>query len=753
MKVLKSWINDYIKLDKSNDEIADLLSMSGTAVEEVVHLLDEKIIVVEILEVLPHPNADKLQIAIVSTGDEKLRIVCGAKNINAGQKVPLAQIGTKFADFEIKEAILRGEKSQGMLCSEKELGISDNHEGIMILNEDYEVGKPLNFYIKSDAIFDLEITANRGDCLSHIGIARELSALLNSELKKPEALIKEDGQIALLPIAIQDLEACSKYSARKINNVKVAESPEWLKKRLVLCGAKPINNIVDITNYILLDLGQPLHAFDVKKIEGGIKVRFAEKNEDIVTLDGEIRNLDKDILVIADNKKAVAIAGIMGGKNSEISEDTTDIILESAIFSPKVIRCGSKKLNLSTEASYRFERGIDKDNIEYALDLATKMIIELAGTPNVQVSPVSKEEKKIEEIKIKAEYDKINRLLGTSFTKDEINSYLARLGFDIENEIALVPSWRNDVTIWQDLAEEIARIYGYNHIDRQKVKRTIPEKTSSFYLTEKIKDILVENGFVEVFNYPFLSEEDIKILNLRTEDLLEVINPIQPENKYLKKSLLPHLFKDVAKNPTFDPILIFEIGHIFTESSETTNLALVVSGKGAKSDLEKAISVLVDEFKIKPEFTKITELKRDDLIRYKIKKPIVYFLEIDIDHILKDSPVKAENVKLKTVEKEIVYRSVSKFPSLTRDLAFILDKNIEPKLIIKEIYDISSLINRVELFDEFVSDKFGTNKKNLAFHIYLQAPDRTLNDNEANEVMEDIIRKIEKEYKAKLRAN
>lgn len=752
MKVLKSWLKDYIDIDITDEKIAELLSMSGTAVEEIIPTLDNKVVVAEIKEILPHPNADKLQIVKVFCGDEEVKVVCGANNIKVGQLVPLAQIGTKLGDFEIKGVTIRGEESFGMLCSEKELGIGENHQGIMILDKGYKIGKPLCEYVSGDLILDLEITANRGDCLSHIGIARELAVLTSKKITLKDTSVLEDDEIDI-DIKVNDFADCPKYTARKISGLKIGESPLWLQERLTKLGAKPINNVVDITNYVLLDLGQPLHAFDAKKIEGDIEVRRARKSEDIVTLDGEIRHLDESVLVISDKTKAVAIAGIMGGQNTEVSINTTDILLESAIFDPKTIRAGGKDLKLETEASYRFERGIDSLGVETALDLATKMIVEIAGSKDTKVSKIAKQETKLEAKKVFIDIQTINKLLGTTFSDDYIKDTLLKLGFKIKGGMAIVPSFRHDVNIVADLAEEIARIYGYNNIARFEIAKTKVNSPSNYYLNERLKDILVKEGFVETHNYPFLSEKDITALGLSADNLLEIINPIQPENKYLKNSLLPRMFFNIAKNPTFDPILLFEIGHVFDKSSEKTSLAIVASGKNARQALEKAILELTSLFKVDVKKLKIAELKRDDLIRYKIKKPIVNFVEVDITDFASNKKLDFDPLNLDKPDRQIIYRKVSKFPSLTRDLAFIVDQDLTTDKLITEIYSISDLINRVELFDEFKSEKFGQNKKNVAFHIYLQAEDKTLTDDQANDIIKDIVSKIESKNKAKLRIN
>jgi phenylalanyl-tRNA synthetase beta chain len=747
MKILRSWLTEYVKTDKSNEEIADLLTFSGSLVDEVLGKIDKKVVAVKILEVKKHPNADKLQLARVTDGKEEFNIVCGAPNIAVDQIVPLAKIGTKFSDFEIKEALIRGEKSFGMLCSEKELGISENHEGIMQLPANTPLGKSVVDLLDSDAIFDLEITPNRGDCLSHVGMARELSAVLDKKLDLD--IPKIDDKDSDFLIEILSPEKCPRYCGITISDIKIGPSPDWLVKKIEAMDGKSINNLVDITNYIMFDLGQPLHAFDAKKIsDNNIVVREAKKDEEFITLDNEKRILSEEMLVIADPEKAVALAGVMGGLNSEVDDNTTSIILESAEFNPVNIRQTAKKLGLATEASYRFERGIDPEMTEKALDKATSLIVELCG------GKITGKKTNIastyENTWVPFELERINNLLGTDIKEADAKKYLENLGFVLKDNMVQAPSWRHDVTIWQDLAEEIGRIFDLNNIAKVETPKTEKPKSGIYHFKEHMKDVLVEAGFSEVNTYSFLSEADLEALKLDKTDLLEVANPVQPENKYLRKFLLPSLLKAVAKNPIFDPVLIFEIGNVFTTSSEEAHLALASSGKNAKKEIESAISNLKDKLKLDLDI-QVNELSRDDLLKFKIKKPVTYTFEIKIDDINKNSKINKDNIELTLSDKQIHYRAVSKYPSITRDVAFIVDASVEADKITNLIYEESELINRVELFDEFASDKFGEDKKNVAYHIYLQAESKTLTDKEAEEIVEKIISSIEKAFEAKIR--
>lgn len=752
MKILRSWLNDYIKITVSDDELADKLSMSGTSVESIVKGLDENVVVAEIIKVEKHPDADRLNLASVTDGTEMYQVVCGAPNIAAGQRVPFAKIGAKLPEFEIKKTKIRGVESFGMLCAPDELGLGEDHSGILQLPKEYELGKPLKEYFGRDSLFDIEVTPNRGDCLSHIGVAREVAALTdNIGIKKEPISLDMTSENAndLLTVEIKGEKLCPQYLARVIKHAKIGPSPKWLQDRLIAIGAKPINNIVDVTNYILFDLGQPLHAFDMAKIKDRkIIIRTAETDEEIKTLDGTTRKLDKNMLVIADSTKAVAVAGVMGGENSEVTNQTVDIVIEAAEFNAVSIRKTAKKLGLSSEASYRFERGIDSSLIEYALNKAAKLMAEVSG--GRILNGIVKAGQKPTQKSINIEYQKINSLLGLELSESEINHILKKIGFETKNNTVVIPLWRHDISIWQDLAEEVGRIYGYGNIKSIPVSKTETPKKSDYYKKEKLKDILVDLGFSESYNYAFLSSADIEAAKIKSNDLLEVANPLQPENKYLRNSLIPALLKNVAKNPTFDPVLIFEVGHIFTKSEEINSLGITASGKGACGLIEKAAEKIAEYLNLKANEIKIVELSREELQRFKIKKPTVYTLEIDLDSRLKkiDSPL---SLRLTTYSLPPVYRPFSKYPSVTRDLAFIVDRNVKAEEIKHAIYSISDNINRVELFDEFASDKFGVGKKNVAYHLYLEKMDKTMTDDEANEIIKKVVREIKSKFNGELR--
>lgn len=750
MKIIKSWLKEYIDSGLSDDDLAAKLVETGTEVEKIMQTLDSNIVVAKILKIKPHPNADKLQITSVTDGSDTFTVVCGAKNIKKDMIVPLAKIGTKIGDITISRADLRGIVSEGMLCSERELGVGEDHSGIMELSNDFEIGKPLNEYIPGETIFELEIVPNRGDCQSHVGIAREVGAIVGKSITKEPIELNMSGKKSteILSVRIES-KKCLQYQARILENIKIGQSPEWLQKRLCLLGLKPINNVVDVTNYVMFDLGQPLHAFDYDKVQNKeIVVRLAKAGEKLTTLDEKTVVFSGTELVIADKTAPIAVAGIMGGLDSGISDSTSTIVLESAVFDPKSIRDTSKKLGLKSDASYRYERGIDEGGVEYALNKAAKLIKETAG--GSILSGIVKDGAAPEKQSLPIDYANINKILGTSFKEIEIDSFLKKVYFDVQKGTAYIPLYRHDIDVWQDLAEEVGRMYGISNIKPISLPKSKSVRLSPYHKKELIKDKLINIGFTEVYSYSFLSAKDVEAAQVETKGLVEVANPVQPENKYLRSSLIPKLILAIAKNPSFDRTALFEIGNVFSNKDESTNLAVVCAGKQAEKNIEEAKKIIDELLKTKLE---IKSLDRDKLKRFKIKKPQVFYFELTISERLIALKLNDSDLRFKIKNETIHYRPVSRFPSVTRDLAFVLDKAIKASDISNDIYEISDKINRVELFDEYTSDKLGADKKNVAYHLYIQDLEKTMNDKEADGIIEQVTNNITKKYKAKLRTD
>ena len=504
MKISLNWLNDYIDLkDISLSEILDKSTYAGLEVEEVEDQAKnfENIVVGFVIEAKKHPNADKLSLCKVSDGKEEYNVVCGAPNVATGQKIVFAKVGSIIpnGNLKIEKAKIRGEVSFGMICSERELNISENHEGIMILDPLLKEGTPIADALEmNDVVLEIAITPNRADALSHIGIARDLSALFNRPLKYPGIKLKESGMKSeeLASVEIVDAENCPRYIGKVVSNVQIKESPEWLKKKLKSIGSRPINNVVDVTNFILHEVGQPLHAFDLDKLNGKkIIIRGAGNDSKFTTLDSKERTLDQKDLMICDAKIPVAIAGVMGGENSEVTESTKNILIESAFFNHSSIRKTAKQLGLSTDASYRFERGTDPNITLWAAQRAAQLIQETAGG-EIAVGEIDAYPKPIEKRNTKLRYSRLNQILGYHIEVVEVEKILTRLGFEIEEKSAndltvFIPSYRHDVEREIDLIEEVARIYGYNKIPEvSKISVTLEEKVDHSAFVDKVRILL-----------------------------------------------------------------------------------------------------------------------------------------------------------------------------------------------------------------------------------------------------------------------
>lgn len=603
-----------------------------------------------------------------------------------------------------------------------------------------------------DAFFDIEVTPDRGDCLSHLGIARELGVIFNKNLKTPIQPKFSEAPDSRIKIDVKEKKLCPRYSARVISKVRIKESPQWLRNRLVKLGALPINNIVDVTNYIMLSYGQPMHAFDLDKIKcKKIIVRSAHKNEKIFDLDNREHILSKNDLLISDVKNPIAIAGVFGSLNSGISKNTKDIVLESAFFDAIKVRLTSKRLNLSTEASYRFERGTDIEMTVNALDYATELILHIAGGKAQKKVDIYN---KFEPRKIKINHQKINKLLGIKISDKKIDEILTNLGFKIINSFAIVPSWRSDILILEDLIEEIGRIYGYNKLPKTKLgKMKFDNMNSTWMIKEQIKDILVEIGLTEVYNYSFVSESDLNNFKIKKDPQNKLINPLSPECAYMRPNMLIGLIKTIAKNPSFDPIEIFEIGEIFRGNSEKSELAIATCGHKSRM-IDKIIvqlsKVLNLSIKTLRKISKTVNIDQTILRKYKIRKPKVEIFGVSIDDLL--CSIKFPKTTIKLQRKDLAYKEISKFPSIQRDLAIIVNAKTRPEKIKTQLIK-EELIKTVDCFDQYVSDKFGKNKKSLAFRINYASNDRTLNKSEINLVQKKLLLKLKNKFGAELRTS
>lgn len=601
--------------------------------------------------------------------------------------------------------------------------------------------------IDDDYILDFEITPNRGDLLSIYGIAREVAALYKLKIKNLKFKISESIINKKIKIKFFDYSICPRFTARIIDNIEIKSSPKWMQERLKSIGIRPINNIVDITNYVMIETGQPLHAFDYNKIyKGQMQIRLAKEGESIVTLDGIKRNLNKNEIIIEDDQKIYDLAGIMGGKNSEVDANTKTIILQGAIFDRIFIRRTSKQLKITTEASYRYERGVDAEGTISGINKASEMIQEISKKSII--GDLVDIKSQIESIsKIEFTPFQINKLLGTNLDINKIEKYLNDLGFkigykttnksDIVKDVAIIPSYRkHDVVLWRDIAEEVARMYGYSNLGKKLPEKTIQKENIEFIRKEYIKDLLVKNSFVEIYSYSFANQKLLQILDVDLTKCRKVINSVAPELIYLRPDLRSCILETISKNPWAPDVKIFEIGKVFTENSEKWQLGFATTGK-SDLDLKNILSL----FKIRSEIVSVNKKILDFL---KIRRQVKYVI-ININNINIDSKMYIQELSKNK------YKTVSEFPPTIRDLAFIVENNIDSENVRKYISEINDHILIVEMFDEFNSDKFGKNKKNIAYHIWLQDLKGPMNEKLTNKIIDKIINEIKNKFNAKLR--
>lgn len=797
MYVPINWLRDYIDIDMDINEFADKMTMSGTMVEEIKILGNDikNVVIGRIETVIQHPNADKLFICQVDVGEEKLQIITGADNVNEGDYIPVAVHGSVLpGELKIKRGKIRGEISEGMLCSAKELGIPTAvipekiRGGIWILDKAYPPGedavKILNL---KDEIIEFEITSNRPDCLSIIGIAREAGATLDGKVNYPEIEVKEaeDKADDYVSVEIEDTEGCARYVARVIKNIKIDSSPQWMQQRLIGAGVRPINNIVDITNYVMLEYGQPLHAFDISCIEGNkIIVRKAENDEFLTTLDGVKRKLNTSMTIIADAKKSLAIAGVMGGEHSEVVEDTDMILLESANFDANTTRLTSKNLSLRTEASSRFEKGVDPNIARLAADRACQLIVQL-GAGEVLEGAVDAYPEKIEPHKVIIRPEKINDLLGISLSNEEMLDIFRRLELnskDLKDIIEItVPTYRMDLLMEADFAEEVARIFGYDKIPPTMVKGDISVggKPDNQIVEDIVRDLLNGMGFNEILTYSFISPKAVDMINLGKDstkrDMIRLINPLGDETGVMRTSLLPNILEVAARNINHkvNDLRAFEIGQIFIPRMESEeelpyeipNLVMAMYGEEDFFTLKGAIETLLDNLGIREyEFT----VEKNNSTYHPGRCANIIVGDRILGTIGELHPIVTENydlnqrcycgeldfsIILKFTQTEKTYEPLAKYPSITRDFAVVLDKTV----LVKQIEDIikykgGDILESFKLFDVYEGEQIEEGLRNIAYTITYRDKERTLTDEEANTVHSNILDEISEKLGGKLRS-
>ncbi|MBN8250642.1 phenylalanine--tRNA ligase subunit beta [Priestia flexa] len=803
MFVSYRWLQEYVDLSGVKaEELADKVTKSGIEVEGVENLNKgvSGVVIGHVVEREQHPNADKLSRCQVDLGDETVQIVCGAPNVAQGQKVAVAKVGAVLpGDFKIKRAKLRGEESNGMICSLQELGIEsklvakDYQEGIFVFPSDAEVGadalEALNLH---DEVLELGLTPNRSDCLSMLGVAHEVAAILNREVKYPEVEFQETEEKAsdYISVAVEAKEDNPLYVARMVKNVKIAPSPLWMQTRLMAAGIRPHNNVVDITNYILLEYGQPLHAFDYDRLGSKeVVVRHAQEGEEIVTLDDQKRVLKENQLVITNGKDPIALAGVMGGANSEVQDDTVNVLIESAYFRGLSVRQTSKEHGLRSEASARFEKGIDPSRTRIAADRAAELMAAYAGGEIVS-GTVEFDEMTIEPAVVSVTLERINHVLGTELEMAEVQEIMNRLQFESKVEgdaiIVTVPTRRGDITIEEDIVEEVARMYGYDHLPTTlPVTVATPGRLSDYQLKRrKVRRFLEGAGLAQTTTYSLTSAEKATQFALNTASTVRLAMPMSEDRSVLRQSLVPYLLEAVKHNNArqTDSIALYETGSVFLGTKEgqlpieeervagaITGLWHSHSWQGEKKAADFYVAKGVVE-------GLLSALGLDNHIEYKPtnqegmhpgRTAAVVLNGQEAGYVGQLHPVTQKQYGLRETYvfelnlkaifaakvEEVRYSAIPRFPSITRDIALVVDKEVLAGELQTAIYEAGGeLLKEVAVFDLYDGERMEEGKKSVAFSLRYLDPERTLTDEEVSAAHANVLKVVEEQFKASLRS-
>ena len=796
MKVPLSWLKEYVDVKVPVAELAQRMTMAGVEVGEVIQIGGwQDCFVGQVLAVRPHPNADRLRLCRVTTGTEETEVVCGAPNVAESQKICFARAGAIVFNTHtgkrerLKPSKIRGVVSEGMICSEVELGLGEDHEGILVLPDTAPVGVPLDRYL-GDTILDLEVTANRLDCLSILGVAHEVATLTDEQVREPEAIYPEDGPAiaSQVSVSIADPDLCHRYTASLICGVKIATSPAWLQERLTKGGLRPINNVVDATNYVMLEYNQPLHAFDFDKVRGhAVIVRRAEPGEVLVTLDGLERKLQPDSLVIADAQGPMGIGGIIGGADSEIGDGTDSVLLESATFDSFNNRRTAEVFKLRTDATLRFEKGLRIELAPIALRRATQLIQQIAGGAVAQgIIDVYPQPQRPPTIVLTQ--SRMKKVLGMVVDPGAVEKVLDSLAFPYcrkgkEAWEVTVPYWRNDVNIEDDLVEEVVRITGYDSVPTTMLSTPIPyfQPDAAAVLRDRVKDALVAAGMQEIITYPTASLEDLNKVH-QSDSAVRLANPLNANQQYLRNTLRASLLATLAANQMHQagPFRLFEASRVFLPRPgqlphEVQVVAGVLAGRrwepswlvddsyldffDAKGVVENVLARLgvpvvyrpADEPLFQPgkgarivvdnvQIGFVGELHPTVREQFDFQLRKVSIFELDLDKLTQ--PMASGSGR---------FKSLSRFPAATRDMALVVASDI-PTGRVQEILLRNRLVERAELFDVYTGDKVPLGARSLAFHLYFQSQDRTLTTEEIDRALDGLLRAVQREVGATLRS-
>ena len=787
MKVPVSWLREYVDFEVSSvKELADKLTFSGIEVEEIISIGSDYagVVVGEIRSIEKHPNADRLRVCRVFNGTEELQVVCGATNFEVGDRAPFAGVGVELpGGFKLKKVSLRGEESLGMLCAEDEIGLSDEHDGIMIMPRDLKAGTPLSEILgPPDSVLELEVTWNRPDCLSIIGVAREFAALFGTKLKIPEVSVKESERSIddFVSVKIENDTGCPRYTARVLENIKITPSPLWMQRRLSMCGVRPINNIVDVTNYVMIECGHPLHAFDCKLLaDKKIVVRSAKSGEVMSTLDDVERKLTPEMLVIADADKAVAVAGVMGGAGSEIKADTQTVLLESACFDPRSTHHTSVALSLSTESSHRFERSVNVETVDWANNRAAQLMQELSGG-SVAAGMIDVYPRKREPHTIELDIPRMKKLLGYDISVEKTVGILESLMIPVVEQsdarvVVDVPSFRFDLELGADLIEEIARMNGLDNIPSKVPQAVIvpevdDEPVRAFFACRKN---LIRLGLQEAVSYSFIPAT---LLDSFTKDdrnsRIVLPNPVSADQGVMRNSLVPQMVECLGRNYSrqITDAAMFEMGKVFWKDakgiiSEENRVCIGVMGKVGRDALNKRTPAkaeevflwakgIIEDLATDQRIGVITFVPQDhvycekgetvDIMLGDKRLGFLGLLRKDLRHRHRMAePVAIAELSLEPLLKQVfvtpTYTPVAQYPAISRDMALVVDENIKNSDIQKIIQNAApSELTGIDLFDIFVGEGMKQGKKSLAYSLTYRSFERTLTDEDANGYHETI---------------
>lgn len=798
MKAPVKWLKDFVDINVPAKEYAERMTLSGSKVEAVEDMGKdiEKVVVGKIVSIEPHPNADRLRICRVDIGNEVLQIVTGAPNVKEGDLIPLALVGAKLPGGEIKLSKLRGVESHGMMCSIDELNLTKEYlpdapeHGVYVFSGDVRLGTDVKEALDLDTVVDFEITSNRPDCLSIIGLARESAVTLGTEFKEHKPEVREEAGEDVndyISIEIKDPDLCPRYSARVIKDVRIEPSPAWMQRRLAAAGMRPINNIVDITNYVMLEYGQPLHAFDYDQIQGKkIIVRRAKEGETIRTLDGQDRKLDIEMLVICDENRPVAVAGVMGGENSEVTENTRTILLESANFKGASIRMTGKKMGLRSEAAIRFEKGLDIQNTIPAINRCAELI-ELLGAGKVVRGIADCNCKPYEKRVLKFEPDRINSFLGTQIETGTMVKIFRDLGFEVdEKAMTLVPpSFRNDIVELADLCEEVARFYDYNNIKPSLLsgkEATQGRKTYKQRMEDIIRNTMIACGLNEAYTISFTSPKVFDLINIpkdhKLRNAVRISNPLGEDYSIMRTTTIPEMLKALSINSSrsIPEAALFELAFVYlpVEGSELADeketLTIGMYGESydffvIKGVMEQLLAAMgIKEYEFRPCSDDPTFHPGRTARLYVKDKSKEYNYAAILGEIHPEAAEKMEcpertyiamaDVKtlIEASDMSRQYKQLPRFPTITRDIAIV----VRDELYVAQLMDVirksgGEYLEDVELFDVYKGAQVPEGMKSVAFALTFRAAERTLKDEDVNIAMERILKNLKDEFDAQLR--